>query len=114
MYTNDEAARKVNSPPYVAVVCSENAQNVGFLSTCPQVPTSVRGCRACGLRRARVSGRRSATSASVPTPYAATASSAARQPSHWLSKPPSGAHTQATMPSPVSAFDMARAPSCGV
>ena len=57
---------------------------------------------------------RRATTASVTSAYTVNADSAARQPSHSLSSPPSGAQMQATMPRPVSALDMARAPSSGV
>ena len=92
---------------------SEKAQKVGLCSTSPQVRSSVAGCSARGLCRVSVSGRRRATRTSVPAPNTVTASSAARQPQPAESSAPMGGLRQATMPSPVSARDMARAPASG-
>ena len=49
MKTNDEVAKKVNSPPYDAADSAENARNVGLPQICSQVRNSVAGRSACGF-----------------------------------------------------------------
>ena len=113
MKTNEDPASMANRPPKVQPESSAQARKVGSAQTWVQLRTIAAGRVASGSRLGTVSSKLKATKASVTALNTASASSVACQPKASTTRPPTMGESTAMMPSPVSAFDMRRAPVCG-